>query len=49
MSTYNSFGRLIQENNKSLDKTYVYKYNDSGNILGFTTLAYTTEELYLPK
>ncbi len=42
---YDSFGRLVQESNKTLDKTYVYKYNDSGNIFGFTTLAYTTNDV----
>ena len=26
------YGRLIREDNKSLDKTYVYEYNDNGNV-----------------
>lgn len=42
---YDSYGRLVQESNKTLDKTYVYKYNDSGNILGCATLAYTTDDV----
>ncbi|MBR2617754.1 MAG: RHS repeat-associated core domain-containing protein, partial [Paludibacteraceae bacterium] len=29
---YDEFGQLIRENNKALDKTYVYEYNDIGNI-----------------
>ena len=27
---YDTYGQLIRENNKSLDKTYVYEYNGSG-------------------
>ena len=39
---YDSFGQLIRENNKSLDKTFVYEYNLSGNITAAKTYAYTT-------
>ena len=39
---YDSFGRLVQESNKALDKTYVYEYNGSGNIEDVKTYAYTT-------
>ena len=42
---YDSYGRLIQESNKALDKTFVFKYNDSGNMLGYNTLAYTTDDV----
>ena len=28
---YNDFGQLVRENNKSLDKTPVYRYNGIGN------------------
>ena len=39
---YDSFGQLIRENNKSLDKTFVYSYNGIGNITSVKTYAYTT-------
>ena len=42
---YDSFGRLIQENNKSLDKTFVYEYNESGNIISAKAYNYTTESV----
>ena len=42
---YDSFGQLIRENNKSLDKTFVYEYNGSGNITAAKTYAYTTEAI----
>ena len=29
---YDAFGRLVQEKNKGLDKTFVFKYNEIGNI-----------------
>ena len=38
---YDSFGQLIRENNKALDKTYVYSYNGIGNITSVKTYAYT--------
>ena len=30
-SVYNSFGQLIRENNKALDKIIIYNYNETGN------------------
>ena len=42
---YDAFGQLIRENNKSLDKTFVFKYNKIGNIIGCDALAYTTENV----
>ena len=39
---YDSFGQLIRENNKALDKTFVYEYNGIGNIVSVKTYAYTT-------
>lgn len=29
---YDGFGQLVRENNKALDKTYIYSYNEIGNI-----------------
>ncbi|MGM9631814.1 MAG: hypothetical protein ACI3XL_01820, partial [Eubacteriales bacterium] len=31
---YDSCGQLVRENNKALDKTYMYEYNNIGNIIG---------------
>ena len=42
---YDSFGQLVRENNKSLDKTFVYEYNESGNITAAKTYAYTTGDI----
>ena len=39
---YDSFGQLVRENNKALDKTFVYSYNGIGNIANVKTYAYTT-------
>ena len=41
---YDDFGRLIRENNKPLDKTIVYEYNDIGNIISKKEYSYTTVE-----
>ena len=30
--TYDEFGQIIRENNEPLDKTFIYEYNDIGNI-----------------
>ena len=38
---YDSFGQLIRENNKLLDKTFVYSYNEIGNITDVKEYAYT--------
>ena len=40
---YDSFGQLVRENNKALDKTFVYSYNGIGNISSVKEYAYTTE------
>ena len=42
---YDSYGQLIRENNKSLDKTFVYEYNTIGNIVTVKTYNYTTGSL----
>ena len=39
---YDSYGQLIRENNKILDKTFVYEYNNIGNIVTVRTYNYTT-------
>ena len=42
--TYDIFGQLIREDNKILDKTFIYCYDNIGNITNVKTYAYTTEE-----
>ena len=42
---YDAFGQLIRENNKSLDKTFIYEYNEIGNIIAAKTYAYTTGDI----
>ena len=37
------FGQLIRENNKALDKTFIYCYDNIGNITSVKTYAYTTD------
>jgi len=39
---YDGFGQLIRENNKALDKTYIYSYNGIGNITEAKEYPYTT-------
>ena len=39
---YDSFGQLIREDNKQLDKTFVYEYDNIGNITKVKEYAYTT-------
>ena len=39
--TYDGFGQLVRENNKLLDKTLVYDYNDIGNVIKVTVYGYT--------
>ena len=39
---YDQYGQLIRENNEGLDKTFMYEYNNIGNIIGVKTYAYTT-------
>ena len=41
---YDPFGQLIRENNKSLDKTYIYSYNGIGNIDSIKAYSYTTAQ-----
>ena len=36
------YGRLVRENNSLLDKTFIYKYNNIGNITSAKTYDYTT-------
>ena len=36
--TYDDYGQLIREDNKILDKTFVYEYNNIGNIVNVKTL-----------
>lgn len=40
--TYDDYGQLIREDNKTLDKTFVYEYNNIGNIVNVKTYDYTT-------
>ena len=40
---YDTYGQLTRENNKVLDKTFVYEYNDTGSITKVKEYAYTTE------
>ena len=39
---YDSQNQLVRENNKYLNKTIVYDYDNGGNILSRTEYAYTT-------
>ena len=41
---YDTYSRLIRENNQPLGKTIVYDYNDDGNITSKTEYAYTTSQ-----
>ena len=43
--TYDDYGQLIRENNSPLDKTFIYEYNDIGNIVSVKEYDYTTEAL----
>jgi len=42
---YDEFGQLIREDNKALDKTYAYEYNDIGNITCVKEYDYTKAEV----
>ena len=42
---YDSFGQLVRENNQALDKTFVYCYDNIGNISKVKTYGYTTGDL----
>ena len=42
---YDRIGRLVRENNKSLDKTFLFCYNVGGNIVSKTEYAYTVGEV----
>ena len=43
--TYDSYGQLTREDNVALDKTFVYQYNNVGNIIRAKTYAYTTGDV----
>lgn len=43
--TYDSLNRLVREDNKDLNKTVTYTYDERGNILNKKTYAYTTGSL----
>ena len=43
-----SLGQLIRENNKSLDKTFVYCYDGIGNITSVKEYSYTEPETDVP-
>ena len=45
---YDEFGQLIRENNKALDKTFVYEYNSIGNITCVKEYDYYAPEEALP-
>lgn len=40
---YDNYNRLIRENNKHLDKTIIYEYNDIGNIVSKKIYNYTLD------
>ncbi|MBQ7907585.1 MAG: RHS repeat-associated core domain-containing protein, partial [Clostridia bacterium] len=42
---YDSLGQLVRENNRELDKTLTYSYDNNGNLLCVNTYAYTVEAL----
>ena len=42
---YDIYGQLVRENNKCLDKTFVYEYNNIGNVVSVKTYSYTTGSL----
>lgn len=41
---YDNHGQLVRENNESLDKTYIYEYNNIGNIKLVKTYEYSSSE-----
>ncbi len=41
---YDSHGQLIRENNQPLDKTFIYCYDNIGNITSVKTYAFTTAD-----
>ena len=42
---YDIYGQLVRENNQTLDKTFVYEYNNIGNVIDVKTYNYTTGSL----
>lgn len=42
--TYDSLNRLVREDNRKLNKTYLYTYDSCGNILSKREAAYTVKE-----
>lgn len=43
--TYDSYGQLIREDNAELDKTFVFGYDNNGNMESKKTYRYTTDSL----
>ena len=41
---YDQYGQLVRENNEGLDKTFVYVYNDIGNIVGVKEYGFTLSD-----
>lgn len=41
---YDEYGQLVRENNEGLDKTFVYVYDDIGNITSVKEYAYTLSD-----
>ena len=46
---YDEFGQLIREDNKALDKTFVYEYNNIGNVTLVKEYDYHTPDEALPR
>ena len=44
---YDAYGQLVRENNKILDKSFQYVYNNIGNIESVKTYAYTSNDTEL--
>ena len=42
---YDEHGKVIRENNQIVNKTFLYEYNDKGNIFQKSETAYTTGEI----
>ena len=41
---YDPYGQLIREDNQALDKTYVYAYNEIGNVVSVSAYSYTAAD-----
>ena len=42
--TYDQYGQLVRENNEGLDKTFVYEYNNIGNIMSVKEYDFTLSD-----